>query len=326
MHRRAFVGGSLALAAAPILSKSLTSFAQEASPAAVTPVLPVTFTDATGIESTITDVSRIVVINGELAEVVYALGLGGNVVAVDATATYPPEAQELPQYGFQFAISAEAVLSFQPTLVLGRVGFAEPVEAIEQIRSAGVPVVMVDFDNSINTPGEKIRTLATVLGVPEAGEELATQVEQEIADASALVADVPPEEKPRVLFVLVRAEQGIQLVAGAGTPLDAMLPAAGAINAGTEAGVQGYQPLTPEALIAAWPDIMIFQQVGFDSSGGAEGLLEIPGVAETPAGQNQAFFAYDDLALLALGPRTAEILRQMIADFHPEIAVATPEA
>jgi iron complex transport system substrate-binding protein len=324
MHRRAFVGGSLALAAAPILGKSLTSFAQEASPAAVTPVLPVTFTDATGVESTITDVSRIVVINGELAEVVYALGLGGNVVAVDATATYPPEAQELPQYGFQFALSAEAILSFQPTLVIGRVGFAEPVEAIEQIRSAGVPVVMVDFDNTIETPGEKIRTLATVLGVPEAGEALATKVEQEIADASALVANV--EEKPRVLFVLVRPEQGIQLVGGAGTPLDAMLPAAGAINAGTEAGVQGYQPLTPEALITASPDIMIFQQVGFESSGGAEGILQIPGVAETPAGQNQAFFAYDDLALLALGPRTAEILRQMIADFHPELAVATPEA
>jgi iron complex transport system substrate-binding protein len=324
MHRRAFVGGSLALAAAPILGKSLTSFAQEASPAAVTPVLPVTFTDATGVESTITDVSRIVVINGELAEVVYALGLGGNVVAVDATATYPPEAQELPQYGFQFALSAEAILSFQPTLVIGRVGFAEPVEAIEQIRSAGVPVVMVDFDNTIETPGEKIRTLATVLGVPEAGEALATKVEQEIADASALVANV--EEKPRVLFVLVRPEQGIQLVGGAGTPLDAMLPAAGAINAGTEAGVQGYQPLTPEALITASPDIMIFQQVGFESSGGAEGILQIPGVAETPAGQNQAFFAYDDLALLALGPRTAEIMRQMIADFHPELAVATPEA
>ncbi len=324
MHRRAFVGGSLALAAAPILGKSLTSFAQEASPAAVTPGLPVTFTDATGVESTITDISRIVVINGELAEVVYALGLGGNVVAVDATATYPPEAQELPQYGFQFALSAEAILSFQPTLVIGRVGFAEPVEAIDQIRSAGVPVAMVDFDNTIATPGEKIRTLATLLGVPEAGDALATKVEQEIADASALVANV--EEKPRVLFVLVRAEQGIQLVAGAGTPLDAMLPAAGAINAGTEAGVQGYQPLTPEALIAASPDILIFQQVGFDSSGGAEGILQIPGIAETPAGQNQAFFAYDDLALLALGPRTAEILRQMIADFHPELATATPEA
>jgi len=324
MHRRAFVGGSLALAAAPILGKSLTAFAQEASPSAVTPVLPVTFTDATGVESTITDISRIVVINGELAEVVFALGLGENVVAVDATATYPPEAKELPQYGFQFALSAEAILSFQPTLVLGRVGFAEPKEALDQIRSAGVPVVMVDFENTIETPGEKIRTLATVLGVPQVGEELATKVEQAIADVSALVANV--ENKPRVLFLLIRAEQGVQLVGGAGTPLDAMLPAAGAINAGTEAGIQGYQPLTPEALVTAAPDIIIMQQVAFDSMGGADALLQVPGIAETPAGQNKAFFEYDDLALLALGPRTPEILRQMIADFHPELAIATPEA
>ena len=87
----------------------------------MTPVLPVTFTDATGTESTITDVSRIVVINGELAEVVFALGLGGNVVAVDATATYPAEARELPQYGFQFGLidtsstSLRTVISFEAT-------------------------------------------------------------------------------------------------------------------------------------------------------------------------------------------------------------------
>ena len=105
-----------------------------------------------------------------------------------------------------------------------------------------------------------------------------------------------------------------------------MLPAAGAINAGTEAGIQGYQPLTPEALVTAAPDIIIMQQVAFDSMGGADALLQVPGIAETPAGQNKAFYEYDDLALLALGPRTPEILRQMIADFHPELAIATPEA
>jgi iron complex transport system substrate-binding protein len=98
------------------------------------------------------------------------------------------------------------------------------------------------------------------------------------------------------------------------------------VHIGAEIGIMGYQQLTPEALISAAPDAIILQANGYESIGGAEGLLEVPGIAETPAGQNSAFFAYDDLALLALGPRTGEILNQMIDDLHPGLASATPTA
>ncbi len=329
MQRRAFIGGSLVLAASPLLGKALIASAQEATPGASpaaqpVPVLPATFTDGTGTEVTVTDVSAIIPLNGDLAEVVAALGFEQNVVAVDVSATYPASFTQLPSIGYQLALNAEAILSFSPTLVLGRVGFVQPMEVVDQIRAAGVPVAMIDIEDNIETPAGKVRLVAEALGVKDAGEALATTIEGQIAEAEAAVANVT--EKPRVLFLLFRAEQGIQMVGGSDTPLDAILPAAGAINAGAEAGVQGYQPLTAEAVVAAAPDIIILQQHGFDSIGGEAGLLEIPGVAETPAGQNKKFFGYDDQQLLGLGPRTGELLHQLIADFHPELAAATPTA
>jgi iron complex transport system substrate-binding protein len=329
MQRRAFIGGSLALAASPILGKALTASALDATPvaspvAAPAPVLPVTVTDGTGTEVTVTDVSRIIPLNGDIAEVIWALGLGGNVVAADVSATYPPEAQQLPSIGYQLALNAEAILSFSPTVVIGRAGFVQPVEVVDQVRAAGVPVVLISIEDNIDTPAGKVRLVAEALGVKDAGEALASKIEQQIADAEAAVANVT--EKPRVLFLLFRAEQGIQMVGGSNTPLDAILPAAGAINAGADAGVDGYQPLSSEAVVAAAPDIIILQQGGYDSIGGESGLLEIPGVAETPAGENKKFFAYDDQLLLGLGPRTGELLGQLIHDFHPELAAATPTA
>ncbi|MGH2551767.1 MAG: heme/hemin ABC transporter substrate-binding protein, partial [Thermomicrobiales bacterium] len=285
---------------------------------------PTTFTDGTGTEVTVTDVSRIIPLNGDIAEVIWALGLGENVVAVDVSATYPAATQDLPSIGYQLALNAEAILSFSPTVVIGRDGFIQPVEIVDQIRAASVPVVLLSIEDTIEAPAGKVRLVAEALGIAEAGEALATTIEHQIADAEAAVANIT--EKPRVLFLLFRAEQGIQMVGGSATPLDAILPAAGAINAGAEAGVNGYQPLTAEAVVAAAPDIIILQQGGYDSIGGEAGLLEIPGVAETPAGANKKFFGYDDQLLLGLGPRTGELLEQLIHDFHPELASATPAA
>ena len=326
MHRRALVRGSLALGIAPILGKSLNAFAYDATPTAATPVLPVTVTDGSGTEVTVSDLSRIVMINGDLTEVVYDLGLGDNIVAVDVSATYPPQMRELPSVGYQLAVSAEAVLSFEPTLVIARNNFLGPIEVIDQIRAAGVPLLLFDWDDTIETPMNKARDVGAALGVAEAGEALATQIQSEVDAANALVANVPDDEKPRVMFILFRAQQGLQLIGGTGTPLDAMIPAAGGVHVAAEIGVEGYQPLTPEALISASPDAIILQEVGYESIGGEAGILEIPGIAETPAGENKAFFAYDDLALLSLGPRTGDILQQMIADLHPELSSATPTA
>lgn len=279
------------------------------------PQLPVTVHDADGQEVTVTDVSRIVPLNGDVAEIVWALGLGDNVVGVDTSASYPPEARQLPSIGYQRRLSAEGILSLDPTVIIGTQE-AGPPEVIQQIRDAGVPVVLVEDEPSLETPGAKIRAVAQALGVPGRGEALARQTEREIAEAKTLAARAT--SKPRVLFLYLRGTQ-TQTIGGRGTDANVMIEAAGAIDAGAEAGIEGYKPLTPEALVAAQPDVLLLLEAGLESVGGVEGLLQIPGIAGTPAGRNRRVVALDDLYLLGMGPRTGQALRDLVLALHPEL-------
>ena len=145
------------------------------------PVLPASIVDVHGNEVVVEDISRIVVMNGDFTEVVYALGLGENVVAVDTSATYPSEATELPQVGYQRRLSAEGVLSMDPTVVIGNT-HAGPPEVLEQIRATGVPVVVLEVVTTVDGGARKIRRIAQALGVPARGEALALELETQISD------------------------------------------------------------------------------------------------------------------------------------------------
>ena len=87
---------------------------------------------------TITSVERIIPVDGDLAEIVFALGLGDHVVADDLSATYPPAADAKPQIGYQRALYAEPIAAFEPTVVLAT-DLARPVEVIDQLRALQIP-------------------------------------------------------------------------------------------------------------------------------------------------------------------------------------------
>lgn len=278
-----------------------------------------TFVGADGVEVTITDTSRIVALNGDITEVIFALGLGANVVGVDVTTTYPSEAAALNDQGqtvgFAQQLTAEAVLRFEPTLVIGDQQVA-PVEAIEQLRAAGVPVVILETQTTLAGVATKISQIAEILGVADEGQDLADAVAAEIEAAAALIEG--DESDPRVAYIYVRGPQVIFLF-GAGMPTQAMIEGAGAIDAGVEAGVFGPAPLTPEALIAAAPDVIVLPEAGLAALGGIEALKAIPGIAETPAALNDAFLVYDEAYFFNLGPRVGQALQEFITDLYPDL-------
>ncbi len=296
----------------------------DATPAPATPQprLPVTVTDVSGARVTVQDISRIVPLNPDVTEIIWALGLGDRVVAVDTSASYPPEVQQLPKIGYQRQLSAEGILSLNPTLIIGTEA-AGPPEVIAQLRDSGTPVVIISDPVDLQAPIVKTRAVAEALGVAEAGEQLAERIASEIASAQAAAAEAA--SRPRVVFLYVRGT-ATQMIGGAGTSADAMIVAAGGINAAAEAGIVGYKPLTAEALAAASPDVLLLLSAGLESVGGIDGLLQIPGVAQTSAGQQQRVLAYDDLYLLGMGPRTGQALRDLVHGLHPELAPASPVA
>jgi iron complex transport system substrate-binding protein len=279
------------------------------------PAAPV-FLGADGVESTITDTSRIVSLNGDLTEIVFALGLGDRVVAVDVTTTFPAVTENLPRVGFGQALEAEGVLAFTPTVVIGD-QLIRPPETLQQLRDAGIPVVIFETQTTLAGVETKIVQVAEALGVPDAGRALADQVNQEIADAIALAAAA--QQQARVAFVYSRGPQQLFLF-GRGTVTQALIEGANAVDVISESGVDQFVPLTPEALIAAAPDVIIVPASGVGFLGGPQAIAELPGVAQTPAGANDAFLIYDDGLFLNFGPRTGEALKQLILDLYPELA------
>jgi len=283
------------------------------------PVLPVTVGGADGESVTVSDASRIIPVNGDIAEVVFALGLGDAVVATDISATYPPEADALPEVGYQRTLLAEQILSHEPTVVLANAD-AGPPEVLDQIRSADIPVVVLDYPPDLTGPATKIRLVAQALGVPARGEALAREVDatlQAATDDAHTRIEADGGRRPRAVFLYLRGET-VQQVGGEGSGVDALLAAAGAVDVGLEMGIDEFAPLTEEALIEAAPDVIVVTTSGLASVGGEEGLLAVPAVARTPAAREGRVAAFDDQLLLGLGPRAGDALEQLVDDLHPE--------
>ena len=277
------------------------------------------FVGVDGVATDITDISRIVSLTGDITEVIFELGLGGNVVAVDITTTYPPEANDIKRagnnVGFAQALAAESVLRFEPTLVIADES-VQPTETIDQLRSAGIPVVVLKYQTTFEGVETKILQIAEILGVEQEGDALAERVMAEIADAQARAAGA--SEQLRIAYLYTRGPTVI-LLFGEGIPTQAMLEGAGGIDVGAAIG-EGAIPVTPEALIAARPDVIVVPQSGIDALGGFDALLDIPGVADTPAGQNRRFLAYDEAYFFNLGPRAGLALSDFVSDLYPELA------
>jgi iron complex transport system substrate-binding protein len=270
------------------------------------------FVGADGVESMIEDTSRIVTLSGDLTEIVWELGFGASVVATDVTTVYPPEAVGLPVVGVGRFLSAEGVLAQTPTLVIGDTQTSPP-EAIAQIRSAGVPVVILEVPVTFDGLYDKIGELADALGVPERGEELVAEVRSEIA--AALSTTAAPDTKPGIAFVYSRGPD-VMLLFGSEMTTQPVIEAVGGIDVGAASGVTGTVSVTPEAIVAAAPDVIIITSEGLQALGGAEGLLAIPGFAETPAGRDGRILDYPEGDVLTFGPRIAETLALLSADLQ----------
>jgi iron complex transport system substrate-binding protein len=280
--------------------------------------LPVTYTGVDGVESTITDASRIVALSGEFTEIVFALGLGGNVVGVDLSSVYPEEAEGLPKVGVERLLLAEPIIAQNPTVVLGDVD-ATPMEVIDQVRQTGIPVVIFPRYEGVDAPATKIREVARVLGIPEAGDELAAAVQAEIDEVVAATAGI--EDRPSAAVVYLANRGATILLLGDNTVMEGLLEAAGATDVAPAAGADGMMPLTPEALAGGAPEYIVTTDRGIDATGGLEGFLEIPGVGETPAAAAGNILVFEDLYLLGLGPRTGQLLRDLATAFHPDLTI-----
>lgn len=273
--------------------------------------LPATVTDATGTEVTIDSAESIIPLSGSLAEIVYTLGVGGHVVARDITATFE-QAEDLPVVSRGHDISAEGVLSLQPDLVLAETN-SGPQTALDQIAAAGVTVVVFEPATGIEDVADRIAAVAAALGLDDLGADL---VDRTDADIEAATEGIDVADPPRVAFLYLRGTASVYMIGGSESGAASLIEAAGGLDAGAEALEGDFVSLTPEALAAAAPDVILVMDKGLESVGGTEGLVEIPGVAQTPAGRDERVAHLPDGMMLSYGPRTGQVVADLASQLH----------
>jgi len=276
------------------------------------PQLPTTVTDFTGEQVTVDDTSRLLALDtyGTLATTVYALGLGDRLVGRDVS-TGIPELADLPVVTHNgHELNAEAILDLDPSVVLTDYSIG-PLEVQLQLKEAGIPVVILDSQRNRAVIGDQIRKVAEVLGVPAQGDQLAASVDEQVTAAEADVAAMAEGEDVRMVFLYMRGNAGVYYWFGKGSGADDLIEALGGVDVASESGLAGSKPLNAEGLVKSEPEMYLMMTDGLDSVGGVDGLLEIPGVADTAAGVDGCVVDMGDAQILSFGPQFPTTLRSL---------------
>jgi len=259
---------------------------------------------------------RIVAAGGVITEVIYALGLQDRLVGVDTTSQFPPEAlKDKPNIGYVRALSAEGVLSLKPSLVLAIDG-AGPPDALSLLNEAGLRMVRIPEDASADGVVTKIEAIGAVIGAAEPARQLAARTKAGFEELAGMRSRLPA--KRRILFVL-SLQNGRTLVGGRNSTADAIIALAGGINVAD--AIEGYKPMSDEAVMAAAPDVVLMMRNSGSHNTTTEQLFAMPAFSQTPAAARKSHVVMDGLYLLGFGPRTPAAARDLMAAIYPESAI-----
>lgn len=245
--------------------------------------------------------SRIITLANGSAEIIDAMGFKKLIVGRDIAST-DESLKDIPVVSTGHQIVAEKIIALQPELVIidESVG---PREAIAAVRKAGVRVELINEVWSVDDITKKVDAIAQLIGLPQTGAELSNAIKTTISQVSQKISG-----SPRIAFLYLRGGSSIYLLGGKGSGADSMLSALGAVDVGAAISNVPFAPFTAESFAAEDPEILLVMSKGLESVGGVDGLVALPGVAQTTAGKNRAVIAIDDSLLLSFGPRTPDLL------------------
>ena len=112
------------------------------------------------------------------------------------------------------------------------------------------------------------------------------------------------------------------MVAGTNTFAEKMIKIAGGELA--IEGIDGFQPLTPEALLQSNPESILMFDSGLKSMAeegtettALEQLLATPGIGQTSAGKDKNVITMEGLYLSGFGPRASDAALELARALHP---------
>lgn len=259
---------------------------------------------------------RIVCLSKHLTEMVFALGKGHDIVAVDLSSTYPDSAKLLKTVGYHRALNPEGIISMNPDLVIHSNDIG-PENVLPQITSAGLHIKAFGSANTIDSARILLKQLGDFFGEAVKADSLCSKMDRDIAAAADTLAAMHITDTPRVMIIhFGRANNVYFVMSGRKGVGDKMIGLAGAKVALYDG--KGARQMSAEAVAAANPDIIIATDFGYDQMGSMEKFIEgVPGVALTNAGKQKRIVRFEEHDLIYFGPRTGENIIKLTRLLHP---------
>jgi len=259
---------------------------------------------------------RIVCLSKHLTEMMFAIGKGKDLVAVDLSSTYPDSAKLLKTVGYHRALSAEGVISLNPDLVIHSNDIG-PENVNPQMIKAGLKVKTFGGANTIDSARLLLKELGEYFGVQQKADSVIAKMDAGIADALEKVKQRNVTDSPSVMIIhFGRASNIYFVMSGRNGVGDKLIHMAGGTTAKYDA--KGARQISAEAVAAANPDIIIATDYGYDQMGSMEKFITgVPGVSLTNAAKNKKIYRFEEHDLIYFGPRTGENVLKMLDIIHP---------
>lgn len=301
------VGGAVAAAASPSPATPPAGTPSPVPAAVATPAaFPMTITDDAGRKVTIQkQPERIASLAPSNTEILFALGLGSKVVAVDQYSDYPPEAKQKSQLGSYLKPDLEQLVAATPDLVLAT--GVHTKEIVPQLESRKLTAVVVDPQN-VDQVLKSIALVGAITGAPGVAAKLTSDLRGRIDAVAARVAGAP---RPRVYVEL----DATLFSVGPGSFVDDMLQKAGGQNIAADAQTP-YPQLSQETIFQKDPQVILITHD--DEKGTVAAVKARPGWDKLSAVKDNRVVVLDPNLTNRPGPRVVDGLEAMAKAIHPE--------
>lgn len=263
---------------------------------------PVTVMDDLGQVTIEERPESIISLSTVATEMLFAVGAGQQVVAVDDQSNYPPEAPMTDLSGFM--PNVEAILSYEPDLVF--ISY-DPGELVASLDAAGVPVLSYGSAFTIDDTYRQIEAIGTATGNVDEAQILNEQIR---TDLDNIVADAP--EVPEGTDYYHEVENTFY-TATSTTFIGQIYAMFGLENiadpADEDGSAFGFPQLSGEYIVEADPDLIFLGDVLYGES--AETVAARPGWDVMTAVQEGAIVELDSDVVSRWGPRVVDFAQSV---------------
>ncbi len=286
----------------------LTAGPLAAAPASARAATVITVTDDHGTAITLAAVPhRLIALAPNVTEILFALGLGREVVGVSSYSNYPAAATKLPVVFTYTGMNYEKAISLKPDLIVAAA--LVPAATVAKLRSLHLTVLVTDPHDLAGILRD-IRLVGAATGAGATANALSARLQARIDHVRAVVRTA--RTHPRVFYELDSTLYSV----GRGSFVDALITAAGGVNVAATSS-NPYPQLSREALLAANPDDYILG----DATGGVTpaSVAARPGFALLAAVKHHHVYAFNDDLASRPGPRIVDGLETLARIIHPEL-------